>query len=82
MLFHDYLALSRQYYTFCSNSKAFPPVPPPSKLDWGGTSPDASTESPEASVQGLGGGDQSRGIKKPEMETLAYENKGNSYHSS
>ena len=24
MLFHDYLALSRQYYTFCSNSnKAF-----------------------------------------------------------
>ena len=28
MLFHDYLALSRQYYTFCSNSKAVPPVPP------------------------------------------------------
>ena len=30
---------------------------PPSKLDGGGgTSPEASTESPEASVQGLGGG--------------------------
>ena len=35
----------------------------------GGTSPEASTENPEASVQRLGG-DQSRGIKKSETTTL------------
>ena len=47
-----------------------PPRPPQAKPDGGGTSPEASTENPEASVQRVGG-DQSRGIKKPETETLA-----------
>ena len=59
---HDYLVLCRQDYTFSSNLKAVPPVPPIQTWWGGGTSP-------EASVQGQGG-DQSRGIKNPDMITL------------
>ena len=48
----------------------------------GGTSPEASTESPEASVQGLGG-DQSRGIENTERITLnLYLKLGRSVHMS
>ena len=71
MLFHDYLVLCRQNYTFCSNFQAVPPHPPLPKL-MGGTSPEASTESPEASCisPGARGGDQSRGIENTERVTL------------
>ena len=70
MLFHDYLALSRQYYTFCSNSKAVPPVPPPSELDGGGDKSRGIYRKSRGISPGARGGDQSRGIKKPEMVTL------------
>ena len=47
---------------------------PPSPLGKSdrGTSPEAYTGNPEASVQRVGGGGQSRGIKKPETETLVF----------
>ena len=64
MLFHD----NYQCVGIFSKVWAVPPIPHWPNL-MGGTSPEASTENPEASVQRVGG-DQSRGIKKPETETL------------
>ena len=48
------LDLFSNVWTFSSNFEALHPHPPLPNL-MGGTSPEASAESPEASVQGLGG---------------------------
>ena len=71
MLFHDYLALSRQYYTFCSNPKAVPPVPP-IRTWWGGDRSRGIYRKSRGISPGARGGDQSRGIENTERETLSY----------
>ena len=66
---HDYLVLCRQDYTFSSNLKAVPPVPPHPNLMGGDKSRGICRKSRGISP-GARGGDQSRGIKTPEMVTL------------
>ena len=80
MLFHDYLSIYRHFLVSCSLSPRPPPLAEPDG-GMGGTSPEASTKNPEVSVQRLGGGDQSRGIKKSETTTLVVLSGGKPGHN-